>query len=171
MKEFNLAAASQIASNSSWDVVLFLVFVAVGFLYGLSSGRARLIAVLFSLYISYLLLGNARFIDRLLEGRELLEIFFFQLTFFLVLVILLSIFFSKTLSFVRKNVASQKWWHVFLLSFLETGLFASIAFRLLPDAQLFTFSPLVQYLFASPNAFFVWLFLPLPVLFFIMRKS
>lgn len=170
MKESSLESLSNIFSNASWDIVALLVFVAVGFFYGLLSGRTRLIAILLALYISQLLFENFRFLDAFIAEKGTLEMLFIRLAIFTALVVVLSFFFSRIL-FISKSVVSQKWWQIFLLSFLGVGLFVSMVFRLLPDIQLFTFSPLVQYLFASPSALFWWLLLPLPVLFFIMRKQ
>ena len=166
----NLETITEIASNASWDVVLLLGFVIAGFFYGLWSGRARLIAVLFSLYVSKLLFENFRFIDLLTQGREALEIFLIRIAVFGVAVIVLAFLFARILP-APKSFVRERWWQIFLLSFLEIGLFISIAFQLLPNDTLFTFSPLVNYLFASPDAFFWWLFLPLPALFFTIQRQ
>lgn len=166
----NLGEISQILSNPTWDVIAVLFFVAVGFFYGISVGKDRLVAVLFALYSSKLLFDNFEFIDFFVEGRPALDIFLFRAFAFVILAALLSFLFVKTI-FRDRRQATKAWWQVFLLSFLEVGLFISIVFTLLPNLGLFEFSPLVQLLFASPDAFFWWLALPLPALFLIMRRS
>lgn len=166
----DLQTISQIASNPTWDIIAVLFFVAVGFFYGISVGKERLIAVLFALYTSTLLFQNLTLIDFLIEGKGAFDIFLFRSVGFFILIIVLSRLFIRTV-FSGKSAKSHAWWQIFLLSFLEVGFFMSALFRLFPNIGLFEFSPLVQILFASPQAFFWWLLLPLPALFIIMRRS
>ncbi|MBI2628441.1 MAG: hypothetical protein HYW71_03445 [Candidatus Niyogibacteria bacterium] len=166
----NLAAFSSVFANPTWDVLAVFFFVAAGFFYGISAGRARMTAVLLSIYISQLLFEYTRFINFFLEGRKIMEIFLLKAAVFFVLIIILSHFFIRNV-FRPISEDSGIWWQIFLLSFSEVGLLISVVFRLLPAAELFTFSPLVSYFFASPNAHFWWLILPLFVLFAIIRRK
>ena len=166
----NLQAISQILSNPTWDIIAILFFVAVGFFYGISAGKERLVAVLFAIYTSELLFENVTFVDFFVGGRGVLDVFLFRASAFIILVALLSFLFIRTI-FPNRWHASHSWWQIFLLSFLAVGLFVSALFRLFPNVTLFEFSPLVQLLFASPGSFFWWLILPLPALFLIMRRS
>jgi len=153
----------------TWDIMALFAFLAVGVFYGLASGRSRLVAVLFALYTGALLFENLGFVETFTRGKGLLEIFLWRVGIFAVLVLLLSFLFSKFVFPYRPE--SGRLWQILLLSFLEVGFFASFAFKLLPSVELFTFSPAVQFLFASPGSFFWWLALPLPALFIIMRRS
>ena len=166
----NLAAFSSIFSHPTWDVLAVFFFVAAGFFYGISMGRTRMTAVLLSIYISQLLFEHTRFINFFLESREILEIFLLKAAAFFALIVILSHFLTKSV-FRPMAEDSGIWWQIFLLSFSEVGLLISAVFRLLPAVELFTFSPLVSYFFASPNAYFWWLILPLLVLFVIMRRK
>ncbi|MEK7595959.1 MAG: hypothetical protein AAB564_00165 [Patescibacteria group bacterium] len=165
----NLAAFSSIFANPTWDILTVFFFVAAGFFYGISAGRTRMVAVLFSIYISQLLFEHTRFINFFLEDREILEIFLLKAAAFFALIVILSHFLIR--SVFSRSEDSGVWWQIFLLSFSEVGLLISAVFRLLPAVELFTFSPLVSYFFASPNAYFWWLILPLIVLFVILRKK
>ncbi len=165
----NLQTISKILSNPTWDLLVIFFFVAIGFFYGLTLGKTKLISVLFSLYVSGFVFENFSYLDFLTKGRPLFESFLFRAGAFAVLIIILTILFNRIL--VRDYTSgSREWWKIFLLSFLETGLLMSFIFQLLPARQIFNFSPIVQNIFASPSAFFWWLTLPLVALFFIGKR-
>ncbi len=165
----NFESIAGVLSGPSWDIIALLVFLAAGVFYGLTTGRSRLVAVLFALYIGALLFENLAFVETFIRGKGLLEIFLWRVGTFAALVLLLSFLFSKFVFPYRPE--SGRLWQILLLSFLEVGFFASFAFRLLPSVELFVFSPVARFLFASPGAFFWWLVLPLPALFLIMRRT
>jgi len=160
---------SSILSNPTWDILVIFFFIAGGFFYGLSVGKRKLIAVLFGIYAGQLLFENLNILNFIVDGRDLIEVFLFRVLTFAVIVLLLSYLFIKTI-FRGGGDDTKIWWQIFLMSFLESGLLISSVFRLLPESDLFNFSPIVHYFFASQGAFFWWLILPLPALFVIMRK-
>lgn len=162
-------SVSALMSNPSWDVMALAIFVALGFMYGVWGGRGRLVAVLFALYASKLLFDNFRFIDRFIANLPDSQLFFAHAGIFAALVILLSFVFAK--SFSGRVMVGERWWQMFLLSFLEVGIAASILFSILPSRELYTFSPLVELLFASPNALFWWLLAPVPALYFAINPA
>ncbi len=165
----NLETISKILTHPTWDLLAVFFFAAAGFFYGITSGKTKLIAALFSIYISGLVFENFSYLDAFIKNRPLLEIFLLRGLIFLILVILLAILFNKVLP--RDYVSgTREWWKIFLLSFLEVGLLMSFIFQLLPARELFDFSPIVQNIFASSKVFFWWLTLPLVALFFIGRK-
>jgi hypothetical protein len=166
----NLDAISKILNHPTWDIVALLFLVAVGFFYGLSAGKTKLLAVLTSLYVSAFLFENISYIDSFVRGRNILETLLFRAAILAVIIFLLTVAFNKLLS--RDSASGAKsWLSALLLSFLETGLLASLIFRLLPVKQVLVFSPLAQNLFASDNALIFWLTAPLIVLFFISRRK
>jgi len=166
----NLESISKILSHPTWDLMVIFFFVAAGFFYGISAGKTKLIAVLFSLYVSALIFQNVYYFDAFIKGRNLLETFLFRAAIFLIIVFLLALLFNKLLP--HDTAPGMKSWpSIFILSFLETGLLMSLIFQLLPAKELFTFSPVVQNIFASDKVLFWWLTLPLVALFFIARKK
>lgn len=165
----NISYISSVLSHPTWDLIAVFLFVAVGFFYGWMAGKARLLSVLLGIYIAQLLFVNMHFLNFFLAGRTLLETFLMRVTVFLALVAVLSHLFFKT--FLRSVPEDEKvWWKTFALSFLEVGLLMASVFALLPAVELFQFSPVVKYVFASPDAFLWWLVLPLAALFIIMRR-
>jgi len=165
----NLETASKILSHPTWDLLVVFFFLAIGFFYGLMAGKKKLLAVLFSIYISIILMGNFNYLEFFTEGEKIFTVFMIRAFAFLALILLLGILFAKTI--FRGKPKKEKWWQVFVLSFLEVGLLTSAVFQLLPAKDLFVFSPLVQTFFASGEVFFWWLTLPLVALFFILRRK
>ena len=165
----DLKTISAILTHPTWDLLLILFFIAAGFFYGIASGRTKLIATLVSVYIAGLLFENFSYLNSFVKGRPLLEVFLFRGFIFIVLILLLAVLFNRLLS--RDNTpGTRRWWQIFLLSFLEVGLFMSFIFQLLPAKELFDFSPIVQNIFASDRAFFWWLTLPLVALFLVRKR-
>lgn len=154
--------------NPSWDVIVIFAFIAVGFFYGISAGRSKLLAFLFSLYVSGFLFENFYYLDRLVKGKTMMEEFLFRAFIFLTIVVVLTILFSRALT-TDYDSGLKNWFKSLLLSFMATGLLFSYLFHIFPGGEIFTFSPLVQYLFASASAFFWWLTLPLLALFIARR--
>ncbi len=164
----NIETISRILSHPTWDLMAVFFFIAAGFFYGITAGKTRLIAFLFSLYVSGLFIGNSSYADAI-KGRTLLETFLMRGAIFAVLIILLMVLFNRLLT--RDGISgARSWWQVFLLSFLEVGLLMSFIFQFLPAKELFVFSPVVENVFASSSAFFWWLILPIIALFVIVRK-
>jgi len=170
---FNIAsveAISKILTNPTWDILVLFFFLALGFFYGITAGIKRLLSMLFAIYVSILLFINFKYLDFFVEGKSILEVFFFRLVIFLILIVLLCIIFNKIVfSELDKN---KKWTRAIilslLLSFLEIGLLISAVFQFLPAKGLFSFSPIVEKFFASEETFFWWLALPLIALFSII---
>lgn len=154
--------------NPSWDVIVIFAFIAIGFFYGISAGRSKLLALLFSFYVSGFLFENFYYIDKLVIGKTMMEEFLFRGFIFAAIAVILTILFSKILT-PTYDSGPRNWFKSLLLSFMSVGLLFSYLFHIFPGREIFTFSPLVQNLFASNGAFFWWLTLPLVAL-FLARK-
>lgn len=154
--------------NPSWDLLAIFAFIAIGFFYGISAGRSKLLALLFSLYVSGFLFENFYYLNQLVKGRTIMEEFLFKGFIFATIVVILTILFARVLGAGYESGA-RNWWKSLLLSFMSAGLLFSYLFHLFPGREIFTFSPLIQNLFASSSAFFWWLTLPLIAL-FLARK-
>lgn len=164
----DLSQFNVILSHPSWDIIVIFLFIAFGFFYGISSGKKRIISLLISLYIAGFFFENFFYIDELIEGKTIIETFFFKAFIFLAIVLALNVLFLKILACSSES-RSKEWRQVLLLSFLGTGLLFSFIFHLFPAKEIFTFSPIVEHLFVSDKAFFWWLLAPLIAL-FLTRK-
>jgi len=160
---FNFHEVSRILANPSWDIIILFFFVAVGFFYGISAGRAKLISFMMSVYVGGFLFENFSFLKEMVKTGSLAERFFSNAFVFFLLVLALNVLFSKI---ITSGADDKKWWHALLISFSVSGLLFSYIFHIFPGRSIFTFSPLIQNLFASNSAFFWWLILPLIALFF-----
>lgn len=161
----DLKAINLILQNPSWDVIAIFVFIAIGFFYGIYAGKEKLIALLFSLYVSGFLFDNFYYLDRLIKNKNaLLDIFLLRGIIFIALVVILFILFSKIVAGSHAG-GVDAWWKTLILSFMASGLLFSYIFHLFPSREIFTFSPMIKSLFASDNAFFWWITLPLVALF------
>lgn len=93
-----------------------------------------------------------------------MEEFLFRIGIFGFIVIALIVLFLRIME-SDFETGPKHWFKSFFISFSSTGLLFSYLFHIFPGKDVFTFSPLVQNLFASNAAFFWWLFLPLIGLF------
>lgn len=154
--------------NPSWDIIAIFAFIAVGFFYGISAGKSKLLSLLFSLYVSGFLFEHLYYLNQLVHGRTIMEEFAFRAFIFLAITGVLFVLFSRILV-AGSDSGSRNWWKSLLLSFLSTGLLFSYVFHLFPGREIFTFSPIIQNIFASDACFFWWLTLPLIALFLIRK--
>ncbi len=161
----NFQEISEIISNPSWDWIAIFSFIAAGFFYALASGRRYLVAVLVSTYISAFIFENFRFLDFLVKDRGSIEVFLIRAASFFAILVLVSFAAGRL---VRRDFEAKAWWQAFLLSFMEVGFLFSLMFQFLPAREIFTFSPVVENIFAGENAFFWWLVGPLVALWLVL---
>lgn len=164
----DVAQISKILSNPSWDLIVLFFFVAVGFFYGISAGKSKLISFLISLYVSGFLFDKFYYLDQIIKTNSVDGAFMARSAVFLVILFIINLLFSKVLRLSSEG-SEKKWWQALLISFLSAGLLFSYLFHLFPAKEIFTFSPIVQNFFASDSAFFWWLTLPLVALFLVRR--
>lgn len=169
MSGIDFQTLSNLISNPTWDILVFLFFIAAGFFYGLSRGKRGLIATLFAIYVAQLIFINFSYLDYFIKGRSIIEIFIFRAALFFVFIAILSLLFAKIIP--KSHDSEREWGSAFLLSFLEAGLLISSIFQLFPLKELFTFSYVTHYLFAQDGAYFWWLVLPIISLVFIVKKK
>lgn len=164
----DVAQISKIISNPSWDLIVLFFFIAVGFFYGISAGKSKLISFLLSLYVSGFLFDKFYYLDQIIKTDSIVSTFMARVVIFLVILFIINLLFSKVLRLGSEG-SEKKWWQALLLSFLSSGLLFSYLFHLFPAKEVFTLSPIVQNFFASSDAFFWWLTLPLVALFLVRR--
>ena len=154
-------------TNPTWDILALLFFFAAVFLYGLIAGRNRIIALLLSSYPAALIGQFIPFRDSFLAGLNSSQALFIRTFIFFVLLIFIFRLLNHS-GFVRRGI-NKKRGQVLFLSFLNVGLWASILITYMPALKepLISFAPLTQLLFGSNLAHFVWLILPIIILFLV----
>jgi len=159
-------------SHPTWDVVLIAVLLAISFLYGMLAGQSRLVIVLFSIYLAYLL-NNLVSLGNLSSQLQSQEFFILRAILFVALGIIIFLLLSRSLavSYLKFRKNADTMLEVFLLSFSEVGLAAAIIFSFMPKKIDIALAFFTNLLFASDNALLIWTIIPLVVIFWIGKKS
>ncbi len=152
-------------ANPSWDAFIILFWIIVSIIYSFSAGRGRIISILMSVYMSELIVIQAPFLSAAVQGKFGLAVYLAKLIVFLVL---FAFFFLVLSKFVfRTSVETRgftSWIFSLLFAFLQVGFLVSVILSFLPPDIKMTFSQLVNFLFVSQTAQFVWLLLPIAYL-------
>jgi len=157
----------QIIGHPTWDIILIFLFIAIGFFYGISSQRRRLISTILYTYVA-ILIHKVIPVQEISTLTGISNLFLIKTASFLLLFILLYF------SLVDKTKARSKidsWWPLFTLSFLQVGLLLHAIFGFLPADRIALLSPIAREVFAQPRADFWWFLLPLLLLFIMKRNA
>ena len=143
------------------EFMLLLALVASLFFYGLSQSRVQLTFLLIATWVSLL------FVSRLYPWLIQNKMLSFASGYagiaggvgFLLLAFLLHMFFRRV--FARGHAETAAWWQVLSIALLEAGLISASLFALFDFSSFIALPPLAHTLIGSPQAFIVWLLLPL----------
>lgn len=156
--------------SPSWDLFIFLAWAVAGVMYAFSAGRGRTISLLFSLYISKLLVLEAPWLNSALNNHLPSTLSSVQqLVSFLIIFVLLFILLSRyafRTSADGRRLGSIAF--ILVFSILQVGLLINTVLGFLAISGK-TFSPIVNLVFLSAPANFIWLILPLGFLIFLGR--
>ena len=161
-------SAAQLLSHPTWDLILIFVMIAIGFFYGISRGRHKMISTVINTYVA-LAVFNAVPV-KTLAGYFRTENLFLVKTgiFFAIFLPLIFLMNRGRPRYLRSSIA---WWQVFLLSFIQAGLLIHIVFSFLPAETAKNLAPLTRSFFANTNLTVWWLGLPLLFLIFLRRSG
>jgi hypothetical protein len=150
-------------TTPSWDLFIVLFFIIAAFIYGLSLGRDRVIAILVSVYMALAVVNTAPFIGNYDTEIGVTDLFVLKLSTFVGVLVLLFFLLSRSalLATVANSDSRGSWWQVLLFSFLHVGLIISIVLSLLPDSFTSGLSPLTQSIFTSEISTFIWVIAPI----------
>lgn len=165
----NIATTAQsLWSHPTWDVVLVFALLAIGFFYGISTGKRKAVTAIIYTYVTFALL-SAIPVDRLATLIQLKDDLFLKIGLFAVLFILLIFVFGRTRT--RGFVRPSAWWQIFLLSFTQVGLMIHILLGFLPKENIAVLAPLTKNVFANPDLHVWWFLGPMALLIFLKRFS
>lgn len=160
--------AGQILSHPTWDIILIFVMIAIGFFYGISRGRHKMVSSVINTYVA-LALFNAVSIDAIAKMFRTDNLFIVKTAvFFAIFLPLVFLMNRGRPRYLRSNIS---WWQVFLLSFIQTGLLIHIVFSFLSPEITKSLAPITKSFFANTNLTIWWLGLPLLFLIFIRRSG
>ena len=162
------ASTAQVLSHPTWDLILIFVMIAIGFFYGLSRGRHKMVSSVLNTYIT-LSVFNAVPIDAVGHYVKLDNLFILKTLIFFAIFLPLTFLLNRGRPrFFRSNIS---WWQVFLLSFIQTGLLIHIVFSFLPPDISKNLAPFTRSFFANTNLTLWWLIIPLIFMIFLRRSG
>lgn len=160
-------------TQPSWDLFIVLFFVVAAFLYGLSLGRDRVIAILVSIYMALAITTNAPYLTSFTAEISINNASILKVSVFLGMFIIL--FFLMSRSALLNTIASAdvqgRWWHAIVFSFFHVGLLLSITLGYLPQDYVNFISPDMRSLFISEQAKFFWLVAPVVAMSLVKREE
>ena len=159
---------AQVLSHPTWDLILVFAMVAIGFFYGLSRGRHKMVSSVLNTYIA-LAVFNAVPIETVSRYIKLDNIFAVKTAVFFAIFLPLTFLLNRGRPrFFRSNIS---WWQVFILSFIQTGLLIHIVFSFLTPDIAKNLAPLTRSVFANTNLTIWWLVIPLIFMIFLRRSG
>lgn len=165
----NLTTTAQtLWSHPSWDVVLVLALLAIGFFYGISTGKKKAVAAIIYTYVAFAIF-SAIPTDKLARLVQLKDAFFLKIGIFAALFILLIFIFGRTRT--RGFARPSAWWQIFLLSFTQIGLVIHILLGFLPAEKIAQLAPITRSVFANSDLHVWWFIGPMLLLIFLKRFS
>ncbi|MDE2311901.1 MAG: hypothetical protein KGJ93_02295 [Patescibacteria group bacterium] len=150
-------------TTPSWDLFILLAWVGLAIVYTFAAGRGRVINILLSVYVAKLIVLEMPFLIIATNKLNLTSIQSLQqLAAFTVVFLVLFLFLGR---FALKSSADSRHLSAMVFSlvfaFLQIGLLINIILTYLPQGTQQSFSQLIQILFITPPASFVWLVLPI----------
>jgi len=157
-------------NNPTWDILLLFFFFSAVFIYGLFAGRNKTIVLLLASYPAALLNEYFPYPAGFLSRLNVSQLIFLRIFSFFVLTLIIFWILGKT-GLSRKEI-NRRTGQVIFLSFLGAGFWANIVFDYASkiNSEIIKLAPVIQFLFGSSLAHFVWLVLPLLALFYVERK-
>lgn len=159
-------------SFSDWDLLIFGFLIAVTIAYAvLFVGRGKVVPILVSTYMAFLLVQFAPFLSADLAQKFNLELYelrilAFAAIFLLVLYILSRVIFQSPVGAETFGILPS-----FLLSLAQTGFLIAIVVSFLPPPITQQFSELVAKVFLGTDLLFYWAAAPVILLLLIGRKA
>lgn len=165
---------SSIGFVPTWDLLVFIGAIAAVFLYGMTSGKGRILMLILSTYFSFLL-------TTLMPWKEIGAYFNYAKDFpsiifesFVFLVLIVAFCFllpNSVLGSVSRAGRGGKvaWWQLAILSFLEIGFLTSVILVLVPAKDLPDANPLLVQFFSGEIPKFIWILLPILAMVFLRR--
>ena len=160
------ATISRALSNPTWDVVLILAMLAIGFFYGIYRGKKRIAATIIYTYVALAIYSVLPFekITKFFSGTNE---YFVKIGIFLILFILLSLLLGTKKG--RGFRSGGSWWQIFLLSFVQIGFLVHLFFSFLPTEQVASLAPLTKNFFANSNYHLWWMAGPIIIVILLRR--
>lgn len=157
-------------SHPTWDLILLFFILIIGFLSAVLFGKSRLVVVLFSSYISYLIL-NIISLEGFTTNLETSEIFILKTAFFFGLLIILFLILSRSLAAPQLRFKGDGGIiSVLIFSLSVVVMQVAIVLSYLSKQFSVSLAPISKWLFLSPYSLLIWIIFPIIVIFWIGRR-
>lgn len=157
-------------SHPTWDLILLFFVLIAGFLAAVLFGKSRLVVVLFSSYVSYLIL-NIISLEGFTTNLETGEIFTLKAALFFGLLIVLFLILSRSLAAPQLRFKGDG--GIIGVLFFSLSLIVmqvAIVLSYLPKQFGVSLAPISKWFFLSPYSLLIWIIFPIIVIFWIGRK-
>lgn len=165
---------SSIAFTPTWDL-LFLIGAAVAvFLYGMTSGKGKVLVLLLSTYFSFFITALApwRQIGEFLNQGKNFPSATFEVFVFLALVLAFCFLIPHSAIGLIARVSKggrSAWWQIGVFSVLEAGFLSVAILSFLPAKDVAGLNPLINQFFTGEMPKFIWTLLPVLAIVFLRR--
>ena len=157
---------------TSWEIIILLFLIGMGFLLGVLLGRSRIFLLLLGSYISFAIMSAVPFKKFLPDLFDREEDFVIYIVIFLVLIWLIYFLLSRSIlksSIRRKD--NRSIFHIFFLSLFLIGIVISVVFSFFPYDLKMQFSQIVRKIFDNSLARTLWLVVPIIFIGLFKRKK
>jgi len=141
------------------------------FVFALRYGKDRMIALIFSLYISLLVYIHFPYTEKFLlfTGSDI-KILLSNAIIFFAFVIMVYVIIERVIFADYPSRGTRRLLEAFLLSLAATALLIAFAYNILPIASFYSFDQPIELLFESYDYFFWWLTVPLISILFLAKR-
>ena len=158
----------------SWDLGVIVFLFIAGFIYAFTVGQKKLVFLMISSYIAYLLVGMAPYLDDFIKDMPDINKFAARGGAFLILTLIIFFLSSGSifrLSFKVRRGDGAPIWQQAVLSFSVAGFLISSCLALLPSSYYNNLSTLTQEFFLLNNTHFWWALVSVVVLILLKKKN
>ena len=151
-------------SNPTWDLFGIIFFVAAAFIFGISLGKARIITILVSLYMtSAVMAAGAPFLKELDASFAIPQLVAIKVS--ATIVIFLGVFFLVSRTALQKTIATNdeqgSLIQIIIFSFFLVGLLINTALQYGGIFSLEKLTPTAKFAFGNDYARFFWVGAPI----------
>lgn len=158
---------------SAWDYIFIGLLILAAFLYALTLGKNRMMAVNLGVFFSYILTKAIPWnsFDFLAKNKPSVSV-----EIFIFLVVVVAVFFllpkSSLTSAIRlKKRGRASWWQLWLLGVAQIGMVAAMIGSFLPAKSLIGLNPLVVDYIFSEVGLFGWATVNLLLMLFLKKRK
>ena len=157
---------SSISFVPTWDLLLLIGAAVAVFLYGMSSGKGRVLVLILSTYFSFLITALAPWqqIGELLGQGKNFPSATFEVFIFLALTLAFCFLIPHSaIGFIARisRGGRSTWWQLGIFSVLEAGFMAVAILSILPAKDISGLNPLINRFFTGEMQKFIWALLPI----------